>query len=105
MKLEKIVEIAESLDWSVTKNGAWYEFSKYSPAGEDFSFTVYDETGNDIAECVAVYVDGFDKDDHVEMWMEARRNGVDGVPTIRELVDDAEEIEKMLNELAESLEA
>ena len=46
----------------------------------------------------------FDVDEHVEMWIEARRNGVRGVPSsIRELVEDAEDIDKMLEELADAL--
>ena len=37
------------------------------------------------------------------MWIEAKRNGVSGVPSTQELVYDAEEISKMLNTLAEKL--
>ena len=37
------------------------------------------------------------------MWIEARHNGVRGVPSTRELVKDAEEIESMLKELSEAL--
>lgn len=49
------------------------------------------------------YADDFDPDEHIEMWIEARKNGVAGVPTTRELVHDAEAIQKMLKELAEAL--
>lgn len=37
------------------------------------------------------------------MWVEARRNKVAGVPSIKELVKDAEDIDAMLKELAEAL--
>jgi len=37
------------------------------------------------------------------MWVEAKRNKVSGVPSIRELVNDAECIDKMLQELASAL--
>ena len=37
------------------------------------------------------------------MWIEARKNGVSGVPGTRELVHDAEDIDKMLQKLADAL--
>ena len=37
------------------------------------------------------------------MWIEARKNGVSGVPSTRELVKDAEDIDKMLQEIAAAL--
>jgi hypothetical protein len=49
------------------------------------------------------YAESFDQDEHIEMWIEARHNGVRGVPSTRELVKDAEEIESMLKELSEAL--
>lgn len=70
------------------------------PAGEDFIFGV--QKGNFVKN-VREYADGFDVDEHVELWIEGR--GKNGVPaTSRELVEDAEAIRDMLNELATSLE-
>lgn len=43
------------------------------------------------------------EEEHIEMWVEARRHGTSGVPSIRELVKDAEAIDAMLKELAEAL--
>lgn len=37
------------------------------------------------------------------MWISARRNGTRGVPSTRELVEDAAAIDAMLKELAEAL--
>ena len=54
------------------------------------------------ASCSA---DDFDVDDHIAMWIEAKKNGTAGVPSTRELVHDAEDIQEMLNELAEALTA
>lgn len=41
-------------------------------------------------------------DDHIEMWVKAKENGTSGVPSIRRLVEDAEDISEMLKELAEA---
>ena len=50
------------------------------------------------------YSDDFDPDEHIEMWVEARANGTQGVPGVRQIVHDAEEIEKELDELAFELQ-
>lgn len=94
----KIIEAAEKLDWTVKEyEDGTAEFSQYSPAGEDFSFTVNAENA---AKEIYEYYDNFDVDDHIEMWVEAKQNGVAGVPSIRRLVEDAEEISEMLKTLA-----
>lgn len=49
------------------------------------------------------YYEDFDIDEHIEMWVEARKNGVSGVPSIRELVKDAEEIDGMILKLSQTL--
>lgn len=52
-----------------------------------------------VVECA----EDFDVDEHVEMWIEAKKNGVRGVPSVSELVHDVEEIEEMLEDLAIAL--
>ena len=101
MKITKIKEIAEHLGWRVDEyDDGTVEFSQHSPAGEDFSFTVNaKESEKEIYE----FYNSFDVDEHVEMWIEARKSGVPGVPSTRELVEDAEDIYKMLKELASAV--
>ena len=77
------------------------ELEKYSPAGEDFIVAVGVE---DFVENVKKYAADFDPDEHIEMWVMARHNGTKGIPSIRELVHDAEAIDKMLQELATALQ-
>lgn len=94
----KIKEVAENLEWDVTEyDDGTVDFHQYSPAGEDFSFTV---NASNAAREIYEYYDGFDVDDHIAMWIEARENGVSGVPSTRRLVEDAEDISEMLKELA-----
>ena len=60
----KIIEAAEKLDWTVKEyEDGTAEFSQYSPAGEDFSFTVNAENA---AKEIYEYYDNFDVDDHIE---------------------------------------
>ena len=101
-KLRHLIEDkADELGWSVScdDEGGW-ELSKNSPAGEDFSFYV---GGGDIVKEVYEYYEGFDPDEHAKMWIEAQGR-VEGVPSsIRTLIDDAEDIDEMLKELADAL--
>ena len=99
----RLIEKAEELDWKVTVDGTYWEFAKYSPAGEDFVFSVEAKDDKGVWREVRVYANYFDPEDHVVMWVEAKRNGVEGVPNVRQLVEDADAIEKMLDELAEAL--
>lgn len=94
---EQHIAVCEALDWRVHDDPEedYVELEKYSPAGEDFIFGV--QKGNFVKN-VREYADGFDVDEHVELWIEGR--GKNGVPaTARELVEDAEAIRDMLNEL------
>ena len=75
------------------------ELENWSPAGENIIVTL---DGKDIVREMGRYSAGFDVDEHVELWVDSRgKNGVPG--SIRELVKDAEAIDKMLQELADAL--
>lgn len=98
---EKVIKKIEELEWAVTEgDDGSLELEKYSPAGEDFIFEV---KGEDVAAEVREYADDFDTDEHIEMWVMARHN-VSGVPDIKTLVQDADDIQTMLNELADALD-
>lgn len=99
---KKYLEVLELHDWSVSSytDDGRVELEKYSPAGEDFLICVNIEN---FPEAVAEYAADFDIDDHIAMRIEAKGNGVRGVPATRELVHDAEDIDKMLQELADAL--
>lgn len=101
---ERYINVLKRNEWRIigyTGDGR-VELGKYSPAEEDFSICVNVEN---FPQAVAEYAEGFDPDDHVEMWIQAKREGVDGVPALKVLVRDAEDIKEMLNELAEALAA
>lgn len=93
--IEKLFEGCENLGWSVSEDqeAGTVELESYSPAGENLVVTVEKEN---FVEKVREYAEYFDIDEHIEMWVEARSNGVAGVPkSTRELVEDAEKIKEM----------
>ena len=101
---KKYIAVLEKMDWSVSSytDDGRVEIETYSPAGEDFLMCVEVEN---FQRAVAEYAAGIDGDEHIEMWIEAKRSGTNGVPSARELVHDAEAIDKMLDELADALAA
>lgn len=99
--LENLLAYIETLDWNVYCDGdGWVELSQFSSAGEDFSFTVSE---NNLIEDIKDYAESFDSEEHAAMWYDAGQSGVRGVPSFPELVEDAESIQEMLNELAMDL--
>lgn len=99
--IEVYRKVCERLDWSVTEHeDGTVELETYSPAGEDIIVTV---DAHNFVENAKAYSASFDVDDHIEMWIEARHNGVAGVPSTRELVHDVEDIDKMLQRLSTAL--
>lgn len=99
---KKYLDVIEKYGWAVSAYvcDGRVEIEKYSPAGEDFLICV---DVKNFPAAVAEAASDFDIDEHIEMWIEARRNGVSDVPSTRELVADAEAIDKMLQELADAL--
>lgn len=105
---EETRKLAYDLGWDMTIYDTHdgqdeIEFESYSPLGENLilNFTVSDE--DELALAVRDYYDNFDIDEHVELWVEAKLSGANGIPRITDLVHDADEIDKMLDELAEAL--
>lgn len=108
--MEKLKEIIEKLGWKIDNisfgdGEVGWDLQQYSPAGEDFYFSIChnNDVATAIKEITQYAEDGFDIDEHIEMWIEAKRNGVRDVPGTRELVNDAEEIKRMLEELSNYL--
>jgi hypothetical protein len=97
-------------DWELTvKDDGKYHcvlFERWSPAGEDIPLEhQFDKhrfpsvSIGLIADWLQEEYEQFDVDEHVELWIGSR--GKNGAPaTVRELLEDAEAIEKMLEELA-----
>lgn len=109
MLTERIIETLESMDISVSsmneQDGNFYcELEFYSPAGEDFIFTVwFDGTPEDFVEQFAAYEEDFDPDEHAAGWIEGR--GTNGIPnSIAALIKDAENIKEILEETAAKLQ-
>mgnify|MGYP000383992974 FL=1 len=106
--IEDLKKAIENYGWNVNECdfncGTGWELYQHSPAGEDFGFAI--EHNNNVEKAIEEikqYANDFDIDEHIEMWIEARHidNNRLKVPPIRILVEDAENIQEMLDNLSE----
>ena len=96
--MEDLINVIEIMEWNVTDDGTTMELQQESPAGENFFFTAY--KGESLQDCVNDIVDycrNFDEEEHAELWM--KFSGDRGVPDSTTLVEDAKDIQVMLEKL------
>lgn len=96
---KKLKSKIESLGWSVYEcDKTCYEVSQYSPAGEDFCFVINGKNDVELIEDINSYYDSFNPEEHALLWV-----GATGAPTLRQLLNDADAIDEMLNNLVDKL--
>lgn len=106
MDINGLLDRAEELGWCIREDHEEWEFGQHSPAGEDFYFCVWTSDVNgpeDLVREIRSYANDFDTEEHAKMWIEAQGH-VSGVPDIKTLVKDADDIKLMLNKLASAME-
>ena len=103
---KELEDLLDTTDWncriySEEDGHAYVELQKESPAGEDFIMYIYfnqSEPVTSFLEDLKEYYEDFDPEEHAEMYIDCR--GQNGVPeTIRELLDDADEIKEMIGDV------
>lgn len=108
---DRIVEIAEENGWKVDVesndgDNFSYEFSKYSPAGQDFNFEAEMEDNNVYAllNNIKDYYDNYDCSYEAYLWLDNTGHGTNGAPyDMKDVYEDMESCEEMSLELWKSL--
>lgn len=106
-----VIAAAEKLGWRVSfewqksnrtgKTDKFVEFNQYTPAGEDFGFFEFYDRLSDLPRLLMERYQDFDSEKHAAEWYGANN----GEPSsLRELLEDAEEIKKMIYALAIAME-
>ena len=109
MDLARLKEIIEEEGWTIEEvsfggDNKGLELFKYSPAGEDFSFVVNStDDPKEIIKNIFEYEDEYDPNEHMSMWVESA--GTNGTPDLMTLAEDAKDIGKMIEELADAIRA
>lgn len=109
--IKQITTVATGLGWQVntdtyTPGIVVFEFSQYTPAGQDFNFSV-DMKGNDpdsLLTEIERYYEGFDPDYEASLWIGDDGHGRNGAPYhIKDIVSDMEAAEEMIDTLRQAL--
>ena len=115
-KFEKIYEIAEREGWAVShtvcQGEISFEFSKLSPAGQDFNFTRdvdYEDDEDyvfaELRDAVYSYWENFDVCEETYIWLDNTGHGMNGAPeNMKDLYEDMQACEDMIHDLWLSLE-
>ena len=109
--IEQITTVATGLGWQVdtntsTPNIVEFEFSQYTPAGQDFNFCVEmkDDAPSSLLDDIERYYEAFDPDYEASLWIGDDGHGKNGAPYhVKDIVSDMEAAEAMINTLYETL--
>lgn len=109
---DAVVACAEAEGWSVEagitykEQKADFEFSKYSPAGQDFSFSAVLSDGDfsTLIKEIEDYYEGFDVDYQTYIWLDNFGHGKNGAPfRLRAVLEDMEATERMILDLLDKI--
>jgi len=92
---KKVREVIESLGWRINSDTSieiWTD-----TAGQDVCIECNEPS--ELKDTIRCRYENYDIDAEVEMYLQAKRNGLSGVPSARVLVKDCEEVEQLLGDL------
>lgn len=81
-----VIVCSENIGWHVNtspmKDEVIFEFSKFTPAGQDFSFCAAMKGGSlySFIREVEEYYEGFDPDEEAYLWLDSNGHGRNGAP-------------------------
>lgn len=110
--IDAVIRCVEAEKWHVStdarqqKGVVIFEFSKFTPAGQDFSFSATMK-GNSLDTLVAdmeEYYECFDVDEETYLWLGNDGHGKNGAPyRMRDVLADMEAAERMMESLIEAV--
>lgn len=109
MTLDQIEKIMDSKDFWVHKYDDMFgagepgwEFGQMTPCGEDWIETVESDDADTLLNSLIRRLDGWDSEEEAKIWFESA--GKNGVPGIRDLLDDADWKEETLRDLVAAIQ-
>lgn len=105
-EIEKITQIAESSDWSLTVDNNEYAFNTYSPQGQDFNIEIMADTVDELIEKLYERYNNFDCSEETYLWLDESGHGINGAPyDIKDLYEDMENCKILIFDLYHSLKS
>lgn len=109
MKLtKKLIKKIKDIGFSVKEYDDEFYFSKYSPAGQDFGFSIDKttiETIYELARAVYNYYENYDCSEEAYLWLDNTGHGKNGAPyDMKDVYEDMEACEQYILDLYDLLE-
>jgi hypothetical protein len=113
-KKEDISAAVEAIDFSVRfktqkgRNGKtekYAEFTGFTNRDRELNFVEFYNNLDELPGKLSERYNDFDVEEEVMMYLEASRNGLEGVPSLLELLDDVREEESLLLDLSMAVAA
>ena len=110
--IKEVIQCAETNGWHVDakkhqdKNIVIFEFSQFTPAGQDFFFstTMQGRSLESLVNDMEEYYEGFDADTEAYLWLDSNGHGKNGAPyRMKDVLADMEAAEGMVSKLLEAV--
>ena len=100
---EKLIREIQNHGYSISfDDNGQITFRKYSPAGQDFSFTVDGSTLVELANNIYDYYENYDISYEAYLWLDEWGHGKNGAPyDMKDVYEDMEECERYIYDLYE----
>jgi len=102
---DKVLEVLEVLDWTVTERESTVELTKFTDWGQECLFEVqFDESISDMCQELKQLYEDFDCSYEAYLWLDSDGHGKNGAPyDMRDVYDDMVERKAIMQELYQHL--
>lgn len=103
--IDKVIELAESLDWNVTVDGNDVDFQYYTNYGQDCHMNItLTEDFDKFTDEIYSYYENYDVSEETALWVDESGHGKNGAPyDIEDILNDMKEFESAIHELWKKL--
>lgn len=103
--IDKVIELAESLDWNVTVDGNDVDFQYYTNYGQDCHMNItLAEDFDKFTDEIYSYYENYDVSEETALWIDESGHGKNGAPyDIEDILNDMKEFESAIHELWKKL--
>lgn len=106
-EIKLLLEKAEDLEWSISVNKNEITFQKYSPCGQDFSFTItlsIEAEAEELIDKIDDYYESYDVSYEAYLWLDNTGHGINGAPDdMKDVYEDMEVCQNNVKELLDAL--
>lgn len=103
--IDKVIELAESLDWNVTYCESYIDFQYYTVYGQDCHMTMTEtEDFDTLVQEIYNYYESYDPSEETVLWIDETGHGRNGAPyEIEDILNDMKEFKNAIYELWKKL--